>query len=153
MSVWWMWRLLWLFLGLLLGVIALLPESASALSGILVLVFFLAMFTLLGRWAFLAFSEKLKGALEKSASEDVTLASQELLPGMSLKVEASKAEANPPPASESKKELSRFQLAGFRFRTLLKFEEEKPEPRKEALVWDSAFFVAGAVACAALLAK
>jgi len=53
-----------------------------------------------------------------------------------------------PPASNSKTLLSRFKFAGFNFKTMLNTEEEKLEPRKEALMWDSVLFVGSLIACA-----
>lgn len=150
MSKWWALRLCWLALGLLTGVIVFLPESAKTLTGIVALVFIIATFVLLGRWAIMTISEKLKSALETPDPNKVTLVSHELLPGASLEFEANKAGRNQPPASESKTVLSRFQLAGFQFRTLLNTEEEKLEPRKKALMWDSVLFAGGIVACAGL---
>src|SRR5215813_12364895 len=53
MSKWWILRLIWLTLGLLTGVIVVLPESAEILTGIVALIFILATLVILGRWAVL----------------------------------------------------------------------------------------------------
>jgi hypothetical protein len=148
MSNWWIARLIWLMLGLLVGVIAVLPESAEILTGIVALIFILATLVLLGRWAVLIVSEKLKKALAPSDPNKTTLARHEFFPGVALELEAAKVGAEQPPASASKTELSRFKFAGFNFKTMLNTEEEKLEPRKKALMWDSVLFGGGLIACA-----
>src|SRR5215510_12765014 len=148
MSRWWILRLIWLILGLLTGVITILPESAELLTGIVALVFILATLVILGRWAVLIVSEKLKSALAKPDPNKPTLARHEFFPGVALELEAAKVGAEQPPASNSKTLLSRFKFAGFNFKTMLNTEEEKLEPRKEALMWDSVLFVGSLIACA-----
>jgi hypothetical protein len=150
MSSWWALRLLWLSLGLLTGVIAFLPESAETATGVVALIFIIAVLILLGRWAVMTISEKLKSALEKPDPDRVTLVSHDLLPGAALEFEASKVGPNQPAASDSETVLSRFRLGGYQFKTLLNTEEEKLEPRKKALMWDSVLFAGGIVGCAAL---
>jgi hypothetical protein len=148
MSKWWIPRLIWLILGLLVGVIAVLPESAETLTGIIAVVFILATLVLLGRWAVLVVSEKLKSALAKPDPNKTTLARHEFFPGVALELEAAKVGAEQPPAPASKTVLSRFKFAGFNFKTMLNTEEEKLEPRKKALMWDSVLFGGGLIACA-----
>ena len=148
MSKWWILRLIWLILGLLTAVIAVLPESAEILTGIVALIFILATLVLLGRLAILVVSEKLKSALAKPDPNKTTLGRHEFFPGVALEFEAAKVGAEQLPASDSKTELSRFKFAGFNFKTILNTEEEKLEPRKEALMWDSVLFVGGLIACA-----
>ena len=148
MSKWWAKRLLWLSLGLLTGVITLLPESAAVASGIIALIFIGAMFVLLGRWAAMTISGHVTSAAEKRDPDKVTLAAHEFFPGASLEFEASRPAAKQAPAAESETELSRFGGAGFRFRTLLNIEEEKLDPRKKALLWDSVLFGGAMVLCA-----
>jgi len=148
MSKWWILRLIWLMLGLLTGVIVMLPESAEILTGYVGLILILATMVILGRWAVLVVSEKLKSALAKRDPSKTTLAKHEVFPGIALEFEASKVGAAQSPASDSKTELSRFKLAGFNFKTILNTEEEKLEPRKEALLWDSVLFVGALIACA-----
>jgi hypothetical protein len=148
MSRWWVLRLIWLVLGLLTGLIGFLPESAETLTGTITLLFILATLVLLGRWAVVIVSEKLKSALAKPDPNKTTLARHEFFPGAALELEASKVGAEQPPASHSKTELSRFKFAGFHFRTILDTEEEKLEPRKKALMWDSVLFAGGIIACA-----
>jgi hypothetical protein len=150
MSGWWTWRALWLVLGMLTGVIAFLPESAEMLTGFVVVIFMLAMLVLLGRWAFMTISEKIKSALEKPEPDKVTLVDQELMPGASLQFEARKVGGKPLSGSQSETVLSRLSLAGYQFRTILNTKEEKLEPRKKALMWDSVLFAGGIVLCAAL---
>jgi hypothetical protein len=150
MSKWWVLRLIWLLLGLLTGVIAFLPESAATLMGAVALLFILATLALLGRWAVMVVSEKVRSSLATPDPNRTTLARHELFPGAALELEASKAGAAQPPPSESKTELSRFKVAGFHFKTILNTEEEKLEPRKKALMWDSVLFAAGIVGCALL---
>jgi hypothetical protein len=150
MSGWWAWRVLWLVLGMLTGVIAFLPESAETLTGIVAVIFILAVLTLLGRWAFVTISEKVKSALETSDPDKVTLADGELMPGASLQFEARKAGGKQPGASPSETVLSRFNLAGYQFRTILNTEEEKLEPRRKALMWDGVLFAGAIILCAAL---
>jgi hypothetical protein len=147
MSKWWILRLIWLTLGLLTGVLAVLPESAETLTGIVALVFILATLVLLGRLAILVVSEKLKSALAKPDPNKTTLGRHEFFPGVALEFEAAKVGAEQPPASDSKTELSRFKFAGFNFKTMLNTEEEKLEPRKEALLWDSVLFGGSLIAC------
>jgi hypothetical protein len=147
MSNWWIPRLIWLMLGLLVGVIAVLPESAETLTGIVALIFILATLVLLGRWAVLIVSEKLKKALAPPNPSKTTLAQHEFFPGVELEFEAAKIGAEQP-TSASKTELSRFKFAGFNFKTMLNTEEEKLEPRKKALMWDSVLFGGGLIACA-----
>ena len=142
MSKWWLLRLIWLILGLLTGVIAVLPESAETLTGIVAVIF------MLGRLAVLVVSEKLKSALAKPDPNKTTLARHEFFPGVALELETAKVGAEQPPASDSKTELSRFKLAGFNFKTILNTEEEKLEPRKKALLWDSVLFAGGLIGCA-----
>jgi hypothetical protein len=151
MSNWWILRLIWLTLGLLTGVIAFVPESAQTLSGAIALLFLLATLVLLARWAVLIVSEKLKSALAKPDPDKTTLARHEIFPGAALEFEASKVGTQPPPASDSKTELSRFKFAGFNFKTILNTEEEKLEPRKKALMWDSVLFAGGIIGCALLV--
>jgi hypothetical protein len=151
-SKWWIPRLIWLVLGLLTGVIALIPESAETLSGTIALLFILATLVLLVRWAVLIVSEKLKSALATPDPNKTTLTRHEFFPGAALEFEASKVGAEQPPASDSRTELSRFKFAGFHFKTILNTEEEKLEPRKKALMWDSVLFAGGIVACAGLVA-
>jgi hypothetical protein len=148
MSRWWIVRLIWLMLGLLTGVIVVLPESADILTGIVALIFILAMLVILGRWAVLIVSEKLKSALAKPDPNKTTLARHEFFPGVALELEAAKVGAEQPPVSDSKTVLSRFKFAGFNFKTMLNTEEEKLAPRKEALMWDSVLFVGSLIACA-----
>jgi hypothetical protein len=148
MSKWWGLRLIWLVLGLLTGVIAFLPESAGTLTGTIALLFILATLVLLGRWAVLILSEKLTSALAKHDPNKTTLARHEFFPGAALEFEASKVGTEQPPASVSKTELSRFQFAGFHFKTILNTEEETLGPRKKALLWDSVLFACGIIACA-----
>jgi hypothetical protein len=148
MSNWWILRLIWLMLGLLTGVIAVLPESAEMLTGIVALIFILATLVILGRWAVLIVSEKLKWALAKPDPSKTTLARREFFPGTALELEAAKVGAEQAPASASKTVLSRFKLAGFNFKTILNTEEEKLEPRKKALLWDSVLFAGSLIACA-----
>jgi hypothetical protein len=148
MSRWWIARLIWLMLGLLTAVIVILPESAEILTGIVALIFIVATLVILGRWAVLIVSEKLKSALAKPDPNKTTLARHEFFPGVALELEAAKVGAEQPPASDSKTELSRFNLAGFNFKTMLNTKEEKLEPRKEALMWDSVLFVGSLIACA-----
>ena len=148
MSKWWLLRLIWLTLGLLTGVIVVLPESAETLTGIVALIFILATLVILGRWAVLIVSEKLKSALAKPDPSKTTLARHEFFPGVALELEAAKVGAEQPPASDSKTELSRFKFAGFNFKTMLNTEEEKLEPRKKALMWDSVLFMGSLIACA-----
>jgi hypothetical protein len=131
MSNWWIARLIWLILGLLVGVI-----------------FILATLVLLGRWAVLIVSEKLKSALATPDPNKTTLARHQFFPGVALELEAAKVGAEQPPASDSKTEVSRFKFAGFNFKTMLNTEEEKLEPRKKALMWDSVLFGGGLIACA-----
>jgi hypothetical protein len=150
MSRWWILRLTWLALGLLTGVIAFVPESAQTLTGIIALLFILATLVLLMRWGVLIVSEKLKSALAKPDPSKTTLARREFFPGAALEFEASKVDAPQPPASDSRTELSRFKFAGFHFKTILNTEEEKLEPRKKALMWDSVLFAGGIIACALL---
>src|SRR5262245_24053216 len=102
MSNWWILRLIWLILGLLVGVIAVLPESAETLTGIIALIFILATLVLLGRWAVLIVSEKLKKALAPPDPNKTTLARHEFFPGVALELEAAKVGAEQPPASASK---------------------------------------------------
>ena len=147
MSNWWIPRLIWLIFGLLVGVIAVLPESAEILTGIVALIFILATLVLLGRWAVLIVSEKLRKALAPSDPSKTTLAQHEFFPGVKLEFEAAKVGAEQPP-STSKTELSRFKFAGFNFKTILNTEEEKLEPRKKALMWDSVLFGGGLIGCA-----
>lgn len=149
MSTWWILRLIWLVLGLLTGVIAFLPESAETLTGIIALIFIVATLVILGRWAVLIVSEKLKKALATpDPNKPTTLARHEFFPGAALEFEASKVGAQQPPASDSKTEVSGFKFAGFHFKTILNTEEEKLEPRKKALMWDSVLFAGGIIACA-----
>ena len=148
MSKWWIPRLIWLMLGLLTGVIVVLPESAEILTGIVALIFILAMLVILGRWALLIVSEKLKSVLAKPDPNKTTLARHEVFPGVALELEAAKVGAEQSPASDSKTILSRFKFAGFNFKTILNAEEEKLEPRKEALMWDCVLFVGSMIACA-----
>jgi hypothetical protein len=143
-------RFVWLILGLLTGAIALLPESAQTLTGTVALLFILATLVLLGRWAVLVVSEKLRSALAEPDPNKTTLARHEFFPGAALEFEASKVDAQPPPASDSKTELSRFKFAGFHFKTMLNTEAEKLEPRKNALMWDSVLFAGGIIGCALL---
>ena len=150
MSMWWTLRLIWLALGLLAGAIVFLPESAETLTGAVALIFILAVFVLLGRWAVMTISEKVKSALKSRDPNKITLVSQELLPGASLQFQATKVGSNQPSASESETEVSGFQFAGYQFKTLLNTEEEKLEPRKKALMWDSLLFAGGIIICAAL---
>jgi|SRR5262245_5358073 len=152
MSKWWIARLIWLALGLLTGVIVLIPESAATLTGIVALVFILATLVILGRWAVVVTSEKLKSALAKPDPNQTTLARHEFFPGAALELEATKVGAEQPRASDSKTVLSRFKFGGFQFKTILNTEEEKLEPRKEALMWDSVLFVGGIIACAGIVA-
>jgi hypothetical protein len=147
MSNWWIPRLIWLIFGLLVGVIAVLPESAEILTGIVALIFILATLVLLGRWAVLIVSEKLRKALAPPDPSKTTLAQHEFFPGVKLEFEAAKVGAEQPP-STSKTELSRFKFAGFNFKTMLNTEEEKLEPRKKALMWDSVLFGGGLIGCA-----
>ena len=49
MSRWWILRLIWLILGVLTGVIAVLPESAETVTGIVALIFILATLVMLAR--------------------------------------------------------------------------------------------------------
>jgi hypothetical protein len=148
MSSWWIARLIWLILGLLVGVIAVLPESAEILTGIVAVIFILATLVILGRWAVLTVSEKLKKALAPSDPNRATLARHEFFPGVALELEAAKVGAEQPPASAAKTVLSRFKFAGFNFKTILNTEEEKLEPRKKALMWDSVLFAGGLIGCA-----
>jgi hypothetical protein len=148
MSKWWILRLIWLILGLLVGVIAVLPESAETLTGIVALIFILATLVLLGRLAILVVSEKLKSALAKPDPNKTTLGRHEFFPGVALEFEAAKVGPEQLPASDSKTELSRFKFAGFNFKTILNTEEEKLEPRKKALLWDSVLFGGSLIACA-----
>jgi len=90
MSKWWILRLIWLTLGLLTGVIVVLPESAEILTGIIALIFILATLVILGRWAVLIVSEKLKSALAKPDPNKTTLAKHEFFPGVALELEAAK---------------------------------------------------------------
>jgi cytochrome bd-type quinol oxidase subunit 2 len=150
MSRWWAWRVLWLVLGVLTGVIAFLPESAKTLTGGVAVIFMLATLILLGRWAFVTISEKVKSALKKPDPDKVTLVDQELMPGASLQFEARKVSGKRSSASQSETVLSRLSLAGYQFRTILNTKEEKLEPRKKALMWDSVLFASGIVLCAAL---
>lgn len=150
MSRWWVLRTVWLGLGLLAGVIVFLPEEAKTATGIVAVVFILAIFVLLGRWALVKISESLQSAFEKPDPNKVTIVSQEFFPGASLEFEASKSGPNEPRPSESETLLSRFRLAGFRFSTLLKIEEEEIDPRKRALMWDSLMFAGGILVCAGL---
>ena len=150
MSGWWALRLFWLFLGLLSGVIAFLPDTAATLTGVTTLIFISAALVLLGRWAVMTVSEKLKSALEKPDPDKTTLVSQELLPGATLEFEANRVGMTQPRTPASKTVLSRFQIAGFQFNTILSTEEEKLTPRKRALMWDSVLFAGGIVACAGL---
>jgi hypothetical protein len=151
MSTWWVLRLIWLALGLLTGVIVLIPESAQTVTNAIAVVFILATLVLLVRWAVLIVSEKVKSALEKPDPNKTTLARHEFFPGAALEFEASRVGAEQPPASDSKAELSRFKFAGFHFKTILNTEEEKLEPRKKALLWDSVLFAGGIIACAFLV--
>ena len=148
MSKWWLLRLIWLTLGLLTSVIVVLPESAETLTGIVALIFILATLVILGRWAVLIVSEKLKSALAKPDPSKTTLARHEFFPGVALELEAAKVGAEQPPASDSKTVLSRFKFAGFNFKTMLNTEEEKLEPHKKALMWDSVLFMGSLIACA-----
>jgi hypothetical protein len=148
MPTWWTLRLTWLALGLLAGVIAFLPESAATLAGIIAILFMLATLVLLGRWAVVVVSEKLRSALAKPDSDKTTLARHELFPGAALEFEASRVGAGQPSAGDSRTELSRFKFAGFHFMTILNTEEEKLEPRRKALMWDSVLFAGGVIACA-----
>jgi hypothetical protein len=148
MSKWWILRLIWLFLGMLTGIIVLLPESAEILTGIVALILILATMVILGRVAVLVVSEKLKSALAKRDPNKTTLARHEVFPGVALEFEAAKVGTEQAPASDSKTTLSRFKFAGFNFKTILNTEEEKLEPRKEALMWDSVLFVGSMIACA-----
>ena len=150
MSGWWAWRALWLVLGTLTGVIAFLPESAKTLTGVVAVIFILATLILLGRWAFVTISEKVKSALKKPDPDKVTLVDHELMPGASLQFEARKVGGRRPNTSQSETVLSRVSLAGYQFRTILNTKEEKLEPRKKALMWDSVLFASGIVLCAAL---
>ena len=151
MSSWWIPRLIWLSMGLLTGVIAVLPESAEILTGIVALIFILATLIILGRWAILIVSEKLKKALAPSDPNRATLARHEFFPGVALELEAAKVSAEQPAAPVSKTVLSRFKFAGFNFKTILNTEEEKLEPRKKALMWDSVLFAGGIIGCALLV--
>ena len=146
MSKWWILRLIWLALGLLTAVIVVLPQSAEILTGIIALIFILATLVILGRWAVLIVSEKLKSALAKPDPNKTVLAKHEFFPGVALELEAAKVGAEQP--SNSKTELSRFKFAGFNFKTILNTEEEKLAPRKEALMWDSVLFIGSMIACA-----
>jgi hypothetical protein len=148
MSKWWILRLIWLALGLLTAVIVVLPQSAEILTGIIALIFILATLVILGRWAVLIVSEKLKSALAKPDPNKTVLAKHKFFPGVALELEAAKVGAEQPPASDSKSELSRFKFAGFNFKTILNTEEEKLAPRKEALMWDSVLFIGSMIACA-----
>ncbi|HJZ80364.1 MAG TPA: hypothetical protein VKD91_08460, partial [Pyrinomonadaceae bacterium] len=112
MSRWWILRLIWLILGLLTGVITILPESAETLTGIVALILILATLVILGRWAVLLVPEKLKSALAKPDPNKTTLARHEFFPGVALELEAAKVGAEQPPASASKTVLSRFKFAG-----------------------------------------
>jgi hypothetical protein len=150
MSGWWAFRIVWLALGLLTGVIVFLPDSWKTLTGAVALVFILAIFVLLGRWAIVKIAEAWQSAMATPDPNKIWLVSQELLPGASLEFEASKIGAKEPAPSESETELSRFRWAGFRFSTLLKIEEEQIDPRKRALMWDSLLFAGGIVVCAGL---
>jgi hypothetical protein len=123
MSKWWILRVTWLVLGLLTGLITFLPESAETLTGTIALLFILATLVLLGRWAVVIVSEKLKSALAKPDRDKTTLARHEFFPGAALEFEATKVGAEKPPASVSKTELSRFKFAGFSFKTILNTEE------------------------------
>lgn len=152
MSGWWAWRVLWLILGMLTGVIALLPESAATLNGVVAVVFILATMVLLGRGAWVTISESIKAAMAKRDPNTATLVDHELMPGASLQFEARKASMPQPAEAESETVLSRFDLAGYQFRAVLDTEDEKPEPRKKALLWDSVLFGGGIVLCAALAA-
>jgi hypothetical protein len=82
MSKWWLLRLIWLILGLLVGVIAVLPESAETLTGIVALIFILATLVILGRLAILVVSEKFKSALAKPDPNKTTLARHEFSPAL-----------------------------------------------------------------------
>jgi len=148
MSKWWILRLIWLFLGSLTGIIVLIPESAEILTGIVGLILILAMLVILGRVAVVVVSEKLRSALAKPDPNKTTLARREVFPGVSLELEAAKVGTEQAPASDSKTELSRFKFAGFNVKTILNTEEEKLEPRKEALMWDCVLFVGSMIACA-----
>src|SRR5262245_8630485 len=150
MSKWWILRLIWLALGLLTGVIVLIPESAQTLTGSIALLFIVATLVLLARWGIQIVSEKLKSALAKPDPSKTTLVRREIFPGAALEFEASEVGATQPPASDSRTELSRFKFAGFHFKTILNTEEEKLEPRKKALMWDSVLFAGGIIACALL---
>jgi len=155
MSKWWMLRLIWLILGMQTGIIVLLPESWEILRGLVALSLILAMLVILGRVFVLTLSEqlktlseKLKSALAKPDPNKTTLARHEFFPGVSVELEAAKDGAKQPPVSESKTTLSRFKFAGFNFKTTLNTEEEKPEPRKDALGWDCVLFMGSVIACA-----
>jgi hypothetical protein len=150
MSGWWAFRIVWLALGLLAGVIVFLPDSWKTLTGAVAVVFILAIFVLLGRWAIVKIAEAWQSAMATPDPNKISLVSQELLPGASLEFEASKIGAKEPAPSESETELSRFRWAGFRFSTLLKIEEEQIDPRKRALMWDSLLFAGGILVCAGL---
>jgi hypothetical protein len=150
MSKWWILRLVWLTLGLVTGVIAVVPDSATTVTGTIAVIFMLATLVLLIRWAVQVASEKLRSALATPDPNKTTLARHEFFPGAALEVEASKVGAAQPPASDSKTELSRFKFAGFHFKTILNTEEEKLEPRKRALMWDSVLFGGGIIGCALL---
>jgi hypothetical protein len=150
MSAWWAWRVLWLVLGLLTGVIAFLPESAKTATGIVAGVFIVAVMVLLGRWAYVTVAEKIKAAMAKPETDTMTLVDHEIIPGASLKFEARAEGGAQPGASKDETELSEFKVGGYQFRTVLNTEEEKIEPRKKALMWDSVLFGGAIIACAAL---
>jgi hypothetical protein len=150
MSKWWILRLIWLILGLLTGVIAVLPESTEILTGVVALIFILATLVMLARWANLIVSERLKSELAKPDPNQTTLARHEFFPGVAVEFEAAKVGAEQPPASASKTTLSRFKFAGFNFKTILDSEEEM-EPRKKALIWDSVLFAGALIACALIV--
>ena len=102
MSKWWIARLIWLTLGLLTGVIVVIPESAEILTGIVALIFIVATLVILGRWAVLIVSEKLKSALATPDPNKTVLAKHEFFPGVALEFEAAKVGADQPPASTSR---------------------------------------------------
>jgi hypothetical protein len=149
-SKWWMWRMIWLALGLVSGAIVFIPESAKTQTGIVAGIFILAVLVLLARLALLKILEWVQSYSEKPASDKVTLASKEFFPGASLNFEATKVGASNTAASDSQTELSGFRFAGYNFRTVLDTTPEEISPRKKALLWDTVLFAGGMLACAGL---
>jgi hypothetical protein len=143
MSKWWTLRLIWLALGLLTGVMGLLPDAAEVLIGVLALIYGVAWAVLLGRWLAVEFGD----VIRKKTDADTVAISAPIFPGTALEVEATKPRAARPRPGSSW--FSRwFRAPDYRLKARLT-TEEKPDAAKTALVWDSLLFLGAVVLSAA----